>query len=201
MSNNDFKYQLIAVDCESTGLDFVENDIIELSLLRINDEVQKTWHIKPLNFASISSDALRVNGHKLEDIKHETKYGKETYQDAHKVIVEIENWLMEANCSREEVFLIGQNVAFDYNMMFYLWKKCGAVDSFPFGRRVLDTMQFEVLMDLAKGVKSESYSLSSIIKKYGIKNDKAHTAAADTKAAKEVFIKQLDLLRTMISSK
>jgi hypothetical protein len=197
--SNEFKYQLIAVDCESTGLSYVENDIIELSLLRLNDDVQKTWCIEPMNFATISADALRVNGHKLEDIKHETKYGKETYQDPHKVIAEIENWLMEANCSREEVFLIGQNVSFDYNMMLQLWKKCGAEDSFPFGRRILDTMQFEVLMDLAKGTKSESYSLSSIIKKYGIKNDKAHTAAADTRAAKEVFVKQLELLKSLLS--
>ena len=197
--SNEFKYQLIAVDCESTGLSYVENDIIELSLLRLNDDVQKTWCIKPMNFATISADALRVNGHKLEDIKHETKYGKETYQDPHKVIAEIENWLMEANCSREEVFLVGQNVSFDYNMMLQLWKKCGAEDSFPFGRRILDTMQFEVLMDLAKGTKSESYSLSSIIKKYGIKNDKAHTAAADTRAAKEVFVKQLELLKSLLS--
>ena len=194
-----FHYQLFVCDTETTGLDPYQNDIIELSLLRLNDDVQKTWHVKPLNLLSISADALRVNGHKLEDITHQTKYGKDTYQDPHKVIVEIENWIMESGASREDVMLIGQNIAFDKNMLEQLWKKCGADDSFPFGRRILDTMQFEVLMDLAKETKSESYSLSSIIKKYGIKNDKAHTAAADVKATKELFIKQLDFLQTILA--
>ena len=194
-----FHYQLFVCDTETTGLDPYQNDIIELSLLRLNDEVQKTWHIKPINVSNISADALRVNGHKLEDITHQTKYGKDTYQDPHKVIVEIENWIMESGASREDVMLIGQNIAFDKNMLEQLWKKCNADDSFPFGRRILDTMQFEVLMDLAKETKSESYSLSSIIKKYGIKNDKAHTAAADVKATKELFIKQIELLQSMLA--
>lgn len=194
-----FHYQLFVCDTETTGLDPYQNDIIELSLLRLNDEVQKTWHIKPINVSNISTDALRVNGHKLEDITHQTKYGKDTYQDPHKVIVEIENWIMESGASREDVMLIGQNIAFDKNMLEQLWKKCNADDSFPFGRRILDTMQFEVLMDLAKETKSESYSLSSIIKKYGIKNDKAHTAAADVKATKELFIKQIELLQSMLA--
>jgi len=141
---------------------------------------------------------MRVNGHKIEDVTHKTEYGKRSYIDPHKAIVEIENWIMEQGSSREEVFLIGQNIQFDYNMMQNLWKKCEAEDSFPFGRRMIDTMQFEILMDLAKGIRSQSYSLSSIIKKYGIKNDKAHSAAADVKATKELFVKQLDVLQSLI---
>jgi len=83
-------------------------------------------------------------------------------------------------------------------MMQKMWKKCGAEDSFPFGRRMLDTMQFEVFLDLAQETRRDSYSLGSIIKKYGIKNDRAHSAAADTKATKELFIKQLNYLQSLI---
>jgi len=199
--SNNFHYQLFICDTETTGLDAYKNDIIELSLLRLNDEVQKTWFVKPMNLDNISTDALRVNGHKIEDIKHETKYGRDTYLDPKKVIVEVENWIMESGASREEVFLIGQNINFDKNMLEQLWKKCGEEDSFPFGRRTLDTMQFEVLMDLAKGVKSESYSLSNIIKKYGIKTEKAHSASADVRATKELFVKQLDFLKSILNKK
>jgi DNA polymerase III alpha subunit (gram-positive type) len=191
-------YELFVVDCEATGLSFFDHDIIELSIMRISDETQRTWLIKPLNFATISADALRVNGHKLEDITHQTAYGKENYKDPHKVIVEIENWMMDTGCAREEVFTVGQNVSFDLNMMQQMWKKCGAEDSFPFGRRMLDTMQFEILLDLANETRRDSYSLSSIIKKYGIKNEKAHTAAADVKATKEVFVKQLNYLKSIL---
>ena len=190
---------LYVVDTETDGLDFVKNSVIEVSILRLEDGQQKTWCIKPLNPENISTDALRVNGHKLEDLLHKTKEGKETYQEAHKVIVEIENWLMEDNLSCDSRWIIGQNVQYDKNMLEFLWKKCDAHDSFPFGRRMIDTMQFEVFMDLAAGTKSESYSLNSIIKKYGIKNDKAHTAAADTKATSEVFLKQLDVMKKLVN--
>lgn len=193
-------YSFYVCDCETTGFSFTKNDVIEVSILRISDGAQKTWCIKPINTENISSDALRVNGHKLEDLLHQTKIGKDTYLDAKKVIVEIENWLMEDNLSSENRVLIGQNIQFDKNMLEHLWVKCDALDSFPFGRRMIDTMQFELLMDLAKGTSSDSYSLSSIIKKYGIKNEKAHTAAADVKATKEVFVKQVELLKSLIKN-
>lgn len=191
-------YSFYVCDCETTGFSFTKNDVIEVSILRISDGSQKTWCIKPINAGNISLDALRVNGHKLEDLLHQTKNGKENYLDPKKAIVEIENWLMEDNLSSDNRVLVGQNIQFDKNMLEHLWEKCDALDSFPFGRRMIDTMQFEILMDLAKETSSDSYSLSSIIKKYGIKNEKAHSAAADVKATKEVFVKQLDLLKSLI---
>lgn len=196
MLNN---YELYVCDCETTGFSFHKNDVIEVSFLRLSDGIQKTWCIKPLNKESISADALRINGHKLEDLLHQTKFGKDNYLDPNKVIIEIENWLMEDNLSSEKRILVGQNVQFDKNMLDHLWQKCDAADSFPFGRRTLDTMQFEVFMDLAKGTSSEGYSLANIIKKYGIKNEKAHTAAADVRATKEVFLKQVELLKSLVN--
>lgn len=86
-------------DCETTGLDLVDHDVIELSLLRLSTNEQKTWHIKPSNFQTIDAGALRVNGHLLEDITHKTKHGKDTYLEASKVIVDIENWLLDDNVS------------------------------------------------------------------------------------------------------
>lgn len=193
-----FHYDLYVADTETTGLDFEKNDIIELSLFRLSDDVQKTWLVKPFNFDTISPDAMRVNGHKIEDVTHQTKYGKDSYLEPSRVVVEVENWIMQQGYSRECVFLIGQNIQFDYNMMQKMWKKCGAEDSFPFGRRMLDTMQFEIFMDIAQETRRDSYSLGSIIKKYGIKNDKAHSAAADTKATKELFVKQLSSLQSLL---
>lgn len=187
------------IDTETTGLDFVKNDVIEVSILRLSNDEQKTWFMKPLQPENIEASALRINGYKLEDLCHQTKYGKDTFLDPYKCIVEIENWLLEDNMPAENRIIVGQNPSFDKNMLEYLWRKCEAQDSFPFGRRLIDTMQFEVFMDLAQDTKSDSYSLNSIIKKYGIKNDKAHTAAADVKATKEVFIKQIEVIKKLIS--
>ena len=74
-------YVLYVADCETTGFNFVTNDVIEVSFYRLSDGVQKTWCIKPLNVETIGAEALRVNGHKYEDLIHQTKYGKEIYRE------------------------------------------------------------------------------------------------------------------------
>jgi DNA polymerase III alpha subunit (gram-positive type) len=193
-------YSLYVCDTETTGLDFIKNDVIELSLYRLSDNSQKTWCIKPLNFSNIEADALRINGHKLEDITHKTKYGKETYLDASEVIIEIENWLMEDNVPVNNRVLVGQNISFDKNMLEQLWSKCESRDSFPFGRKSIDTIQIEFFLDFCKGNMSESYSLNNLTKKYGIKNEKAHTAAADVKATKELFDRQVDFFKKTLNT-
>lgn len=188
-------YAIYIADVETTGLDAYDNDVIELSLLRLSDGEQKTWCMKPFNFNNIEAAALKINGHKLEDITHQTKYGKDTYLDPIKVIVDIENWVLNDDVSTNNRVLCGQNIGFDKNMLEQLWKKCNSKDTMPFGRRVLDTMQIAFVIDYIENNMAESYSLSNLIKKYGIKNDKAHSAAADTKATKELFEAQINYLR------
>ena len=185
------EYVLYVCDTETTGLNAFKNDVIELSIHRLKDDVQKTWHIKPTNIENIDADSLRINGHKLEDITHKTKYGKETYKEASSTIIEIENWLMEDGVPSESRVLVGQNISFDKIMLEQMWIKCNSKETFPFGRRIVDTMQIEFFVDWCKENMAESYSLSSLIKKYGIKNEKAHSAAADVKATKELFEKQV----------
>lgn len=188
-------YVIYVADVETTGLDSRTNDVIELSLHRLTDDVQKTWCIKPLNPEAIDPDSLRINGHKLEDLLHQTKEGRDRYQDANKVIIEVENWMMEDGVPTAQRVLAGQNVAFDREFIEQHWIKCQSKDSFMFGRRTLDTMQIEFFLDLCRGQMSEGYSLNIIGKKYGLKNEKAHTAAADVKLTKEILMKQVDFFK------
>lgn len=192
------EYIIYVSDTETTGLSSMKNDIIELSLYRLHDNVQRTWFIRPINPENIDLGALRINGHKLEDLKLETKYGRETYKDPVSTIVEIENWMAEDGVPNQNRILCGQNISFDKNMLEQLWIKCQSEDSFPFGRRTLDTMQIEFFLDWCKGSLAEGYSLANLVKKYGIKNEKAHSSAADTKATKEVFEKQVETFRKIL---
>jgi len=189
------KYVFYGCDTETTGLDSVRNDVIELSLYRILDDVQKTWLIKPINIDNIDVGALRVNGHKMENLKGLTKEGREIYLEASSVIIEIENFLAEDGVPTENRCLIGHNIAFDKAMLEQLWKKCNAFDSFPFGRRVLDTMIQELYLDFCKNDFAEGYSLKNLSKKYEVKNEKSHSAAADTKCTVEIFRKQAEFFR------
>lgn len=194
-------YVLYVADCETTGLDSRIHDVIELSLLRLSDGAQKTWCLKPLNPNEIDIGSLRINGHILEELRHETKTGRDRYLDANKVIVDIENWIMEDGVPAEQRVLVGQNVAFDRERFEQLWTKCNSRDSYPFGRRMMDTMMIEFFLDFCKGQMAEGYSLNNLIKKYGVKNEKAHSAEADVKATKEVFLKQIEYFRGILTDK
>ena len=191
-------YTLYICDTETTGL-LSEHDIIELSLLRYDSaetkQQQKTWFLSPINKENIDTGALRINGYKLEDLLGQTPYGRETFKDPNKILVEIENWIAEDNCPTENRILVGHNVLFDKNMLEQLWSKCNSRETFPFGRRSMDTMMIELMFDLAKGQFAEGYSLNNLVKKYGVVNTKSHTAAADTVAAKDVFEKQIAMLK------
>lgn len=190
-------YIFYGCDTETTGLDPVKNDIIELSLYR-PDDIQKTWLIKPTNINNIDTAALRINGHKIEDLKGETKYGRETYIEPKQAIIDIENWLFEDGIPTANRCLVGHNVNFDKNMLEQLWNKCEAADSFPFGRRCLDTMQIEIMIDYAGDTEAEGYSLKNLAKKYAVKNEKAHSAAADTKCMIDVFKKQVEYFQSLL---
>jgi len=192
-------YAIYVCDTETTGLDPYKNDVVELSILRMSDGIQKTWFIRPTNPENIEQAALRINGYKIEDLRHETKHGRETYRNPNEVIIEVENWIAEDCMPAENRVIVGQNVAFDYSMLRQLWVKCGSEDTFPFGRRMMDTMMLEFTVDYANRSLAEGYSLHNLLKKYGIKNEKAHAAAADVRATKELFEKQIANLRQKMS--
>lgn len=186
---------IYVLDTETTGLDPDLNDVIELSIYRLSDDTQKTWCIKPLNFDTIEAQALKINGHKLEDLKHETKYGRETYLSASKVIVEVENWMMEDGARSEDRILLGQNPSFDKAFLEKLWLKCNSKGTFPFGRKLIDTIQIVLLIDLARGHKRQAYGLGALVGDFGVKKEKAHRADADTRMTKDLWLKLLDLAK------
>lgn len=193
-------YVIYVGDVETTGLDERKHDVIELSLHRLTDDVQKTWCLKPLAPADIDMDSLRINGHKLEDLLHKTAEGRARYLEASKVIIDIENFIMEDGVPTTQRILAGQNVGFDKAFLEWLWRKCDSKDSFPFGRRMLDTMQIEFFLDLCRGKMSEGYSLKNLTSKYGLKNEKAHSAAADVKVTKDVLLKQVETFKKALDA-
>ncbi len=196
-------FTIYILDTETTSLDPLQGDVIELSAYRLNDDVQRTWCIKPKNYAAISSESLRINHHKLEDLRHQTEFGKETYKEAKEVIADIETHFMSDNDTADNRILVGQNCSFDMNFIREMWRRENAMDTFPFGARpkMIDTMQLAFFLDIVNEEKSEFYNLRSLIQKYGIKNSKAHSASADTLATKELFVAQMQVVQDKIKAK
>src|ERR1700681_4004762 len=98
-------FSFYVTDIETTGLDSRLHDVIELSLYRLgsdDESAQKTWCIKALTPETYEPIALRINGHKLEDISHQTKEGRERYLEPTKALVEIENWMADDGLPAEK---------------------------------------------------------------------------------------------------
>lgn len=190
-------FQIYVTDTETTGLEVLTSEILELTLYHINQERSETWYLKPDKPENASPDALRVNGHKLADISHQTEEGRKLYQDPAKVIIDIENWINKDNNSSELRLLVGHNVGFDMKFLQTLWSKHNYQETFPFGARphYLDTMQAQLFIDLIKGEKLNYYNLGSLVEKYGVKKLKAHASLGDTIMCKDVFLKQLKILK------
>ena len=190
-------YIIYVTDVETTGLDCKQNDIIEISFLRFyfdkpNEIEQKTWLLKAMNPATIHDDALIKNGHKKEDVLGKTEFGRDNYKNPSEILPEIEAWFAQDNHSAFERVFAGQNPWFDYEFEEELWRKNDSIDTFPFqvghGLKILDTKEITLMIDVILNQTRESYSLSNLIKDFGIKKEKAHRADADVRMTKDLLV-------------
>jgi DNA polymerase III alpha subunit (gram-positive type) len=204
-------YVQYVIDIESTGLDPIKNDIIEVCFWRLGDAESKTWWLTPLSPENIEEEALQINKHLREDILHQTKEGREKYRHPSEVLPEIEMWLMEDGAAAEERVFIGQNPMFDYEFLLALWRKMKVEKEFPFGYwipnrdgternqgYIIDTMQLARFIDVCTGKKRARYGLGALVKDFGVTKSTAHRADGDVKMTKELYEKMIGVLRDPI---
>lgn len=200
-------YIIYIADTETTGLIATKHEIVELSLIRLyfgtdKPTEQKTWLIRALNPSSIEDEALNKSGHKKEDVLGLSKFGRENYLLPSQVLPEVENWVAEDDVMAADRVMAGHNVLFDIGMMEELWKRNNSYETFPFetgpNKKIMDTKQIAVLIDILLNYRRKYYNLSSIVKAYGVKKEKAHRADADTRMTLEVLLKQLAPLQEAI---
>ena len=196
-------YIIYVGDTETTGMDYKIHDVIEISLCRFSldspdNRDQRTWFLKAQNPMTIQEEALKINGHKREDIIHFTKAGKEKYLEPSDVVLDIENWIMEDDVSVMDRILTGQNIEFDVRMLKELWKRVDASDTFPWdvdkGKRTLDTQQICNFIDLCTGRRRRYTNLATLVKAFGIKKRKAHRAEDDVAMTTDLLVKMLEPL-------
>lgn len=80
--------------------------------------------------------------------------------------------------------MVAQNVSFDYSFLAVAFGKYEVKDPFFYAK--LDTIPMAYLR-FRKDPEMTSFTLRNLAEKYGIKNEKAHTAMADIRATFEVF--------------
>lgn len=209
-------YSIYICDTETTGLIPDQHDVIEVCFWRLSDDQSKTWWMKPLKPENITDAALKINGHKKEDILGISKEGKEKYLDPKIVLPEIEMWIMEDGASSEDRIFVGQNPWFDFDFLTNLWGRINSSETFPFGifdgrdrinnpygryhqAFVLDTLQLVRFVDAMTGKKRAKYSLSSLVKDFGITKATAHRADGDVKMTKDLFLQLFNAFKDKAS--
>ena len=127
---------IVALDTETSGINFLTSQVIECSCIFCNEELEeldrKTWRI---NFQSDkfswSEESAEVHGIALEDSK---SHG-----------VSVEDFIKELTSKVQSIYsgkpsIVGSNIWFDYVMLVNLWVKAGLDENdFPLNYRLIDT--------------------------------------------------------------
>ena len=200
-------YILYVVDTETTGLDPDKNEVIEVSMCRFyldsDDKSEiKTWLLQATNPQTVEEAALKVSGHKREDILHLSKFGRDNYKPPVSALPEIENWVAEDDLSVEDRVMVGQNVIFDFNMLSSLWGRNNNLDTFPFktghNKLLMDTKNIALFIDICSGKKRDRYNLGSLVSSFNVKKRKAHRAEEDVLMTKDLLMAQVGPLKSLI---
>lgn len=174
------------IDTETTGLDLMQHEVIELGMLRVH--VDKSWihskmecfeaKIKPKFIKRASPQALKVNGYTADKWKKAIK--------AIDILPIYKEWVESSD------YLAGQNLIFDYNFINQL-----------FDREEIERPQYPKYFDtkkmaeeLVKNGTIKRTSLDYLCENFNIRTTgRAHTALADVMRTFELFKKLTETVK------
>ncbi len=163
---------LVWVDTETTGLDAEDNDIIEIAIIRVEDDTEKVMHLfinmeRPEN---AHPRALEVNG-----------YTPEAWA-ANGALEPADAWQQVADSGiLDEAIIAGQNVRFDARFINASFKRHGIKTRMDYHLYDTCSLALEHLRPWMASI-----SLVPTCVALGIPVTNAHTALADTRMAMEV---------------
>ena len=183
--------KLFWFDCETTGLDPVKNDIIQLSYVIEIDGIvkeQEDLKMQPFSYENISQEALNIHGITLDEIK--------TFEDPKKVyrhLVSVFDKYVNKYDRSDKFTPGGYNIEnFDIPFLKNFWLKNN--DKY-FGSYLrykgIDPFQVIKFVNAIGKDKYDSMKLEAACKKFDIEI-KAHDAMSDILATRELAYKMLD---------
>lgn len=172
-----FKRRIAVIDVETTGLNPVKHEILEIGCLiaeRQDDgdfKVLKEFEckVKPNRIEDAEEGALRVNG-----------YNEADWMFAHT----IEEALKELNEVAKGAVMVAHNLCFDHAFIDNAYRATGIESAMHYQK--IDTLTYAVAK-LDGDPDLSNWSLRALCEYYGVLNEKAHTAMADVRATYEVF--------------
>lgn len=192
---------VLFIDTETTGMNRVDNDVIQLGGMFVRDGVVlETFDFKcqPVNWKKINPGALKINHISYDDLK---KFEKPTitFQRLYELIKTYSDF------GNNKLIMAGQNIKnFDWAFIESFWNK----NKSPLDKSMDTYLRTDIkydLMDLTKPLKTlnlvklENIKLSTIVEAFDIKvTGDLHNALVDIQATHAGFKKALDVWRKSI---
>ncbi len=174
--------KFVALDIETTGLDFTKHEIIEIGCVLFCFDVKKKAFrleeeleikIKPEHIELADKTSLKVN-----------KYTPEDWKDAGTLLVAL-NKLHKRLDGR---VMVAHNAVFDHAFIDKAFKDNHIKNTLHY--HVFDTLSMAFLA--IQGSDAKQLSLRALCEHFGIENKKAHTALSDARATYELFAKLMN---------
>ena len=178
------------IDVETTGLDAVKQDIIQLAgIVEIDGEVDCTFEftMQPHSYANIQQQAMDVHGYTVSDL--------EKFDNPLKVKAQLEGLFSKYinKFDKTDKFIFaGYNSPFDYRFMREWWKKCG--DNFfgsYFEYKQMDVYPMFQMYVMAAQIDLPNQKLETAAEHFGLSFGEtgAHDAMADIRVTRELALK------------
>lgn len=174
------------LDTETTGLSKDNNEINQISILRVSDGFQRTINIKVRWPESASKEALNVQGITREDLSR----GIESIE----AIYQVNDFFEEDGKTSEHRCIVAHNAAFDRKFCHATWERDGK--QFPadlwlctmaFAKKHANKEGLEKIASI-QGTPKPKYGLDMYLKAVGIKpKSGAHSAAIDVQNTLSLF--------------
>ena len=167
------------IEIETTGLDILKHEIIEIGciiatpLLKVVEEFE--FKIKPERIEDADKTSLKIN-----------QYNPDQWVSARSLKEAIQTLSLKT----KDCIMVGQNVAFDSAFLESAFAKTGIANNMHYHK--LDTISI-AWAKLHKDLSINHFSLREMCVRFGIKNEKSHTALSDARATYELYKKLMEL--------
>jgi len=185
----------IFFDCETTGVNPIKNDIIQIAGIIENEGKEiDNFNIKmqPFSWENVEQKALDVNNITIEQLK-----GFPEPTMAYSEIVSLFDKHID-KFDREDKFIVcGYNVRFDIGFLKEFFIKNNDSYLFSYLGRIKDPMHIVDYLRTLNKIDVKSSKLSDVCNYFNIDIGNAHDAMADIVATKKIMEKLDNLFRNI----
>ncbi|MFA6256985.1 MAG: 3'-5' exonuclease [Candidatus Paceibacterota bacterium] len=173
------KHNYAFIDTETSGLNLMKHELLQIGCVLTTPDLEVIEEfeikVKPERIEDADPVSLKVCHYKEEEWTDALPLAEAMKIFADKV---------------EGAIMVGHNVAFDAGFLEYGFNKIGKANTLHYHR--LDTVSV-AWAKLHREPDLDHLSLRELCLRFGIKNERAHTALSDARATYELYKKLMEL--------